>query len=106
MQPMNFPSLEHLIAPRLERDVHELFLSIRSKRGEYDVNHWHKRLLDNIQNWHLIFATNDYRYGFWLETLMNCYRASQFESGIRCVSDKDQASQLVALTLAKLERIF
>lgn len=39
MQPMNFPSLEHLIAPRLERDVHELFLSIRSKRGEYDFKH-------------------------------------------------------------------
>ena len=38
MQPMNFPSLEHLIAPRLERDVHELFLSIRSKRGKHPLN--------------------------------------------------------------------
>jgi hypothetical protein len=106
MQPMTFTSLEHQIAPRLECDIHELFLSIRSKRGDYDVNHWHTRLLENIQSWHLLFATNDYRYGFWLEILMNCYRASQIESGIRCVSDKDQANHLIALTLAKLERVF
>ena len=106
MQPMTFTSLEHQIAPRLECDIHELFLSIRSKRGDYDVNQWHTRLLADIQSWHLLFATNDYRYGFWLEILMNCYRASQIESGIRCLSDKDQASQLVAMTLAKLERVF
>lgn len=106
MQPMTFTSLEHQIAPRLERDIHELFLSIRSKRGEYDVNHWHKRLLDDIQNWHLLFATNDYRYGFWLETLMNCYRASQFETGIRDIRDQEQAQLLITMTLAKLERIF
>lgn len=106
MQPMTFTSLEHQIAPRLECDIHELFLSIRSKRGDHDVNHWHTGLLESIQSWHLLFASNDYRYGFWLEILMNCYRASQIESGIRCVSDKDQASQLIALTLAKLERVF
>jgi len=106
MQRMTLTSLEHQIAPRLERDIHELFLSIRNNRGEYDFNHWHTRLLEDIQNWNLIFATNDYRYGFWLETMMNCYRASQFESGIRCVSDKDQENHLIALTLAKLERVF
>ena len=106
MQPMIFTSLEHQIAPRLEFDIHELFLSIRSKRGDYDVNHWHTRLLENIQNWDFLFVTNDYRYGFWLEALMNCYRASQFESGIRDIRDPEQAKKLITMTLAKLERIF
>lgn len=107
MQVMTLTSLEHQIAPRLEQDIHELFLNIRNKQsGKYQAHDWCERLLSNISVWHLLFATNDYRYGFWLETMMQCYRASQVESGIRDVRDQEQAKKLVALTLFKLERIF
>lgn len=107
MQPMTLTSLEHQIAPRLEQDIHQLFLSIRYKQGgEYHAHDWCERLLNNINAWHLLFASNDYRYGFWLETMMQCYRASQVESGIRDIRNPEQAKKLVVMSLAKLERIF
>lgn len=107
MQVMTLTSLEHQIAPRLEQDIHELFLSSRNKQsGKYQAHDWCERLLSYISVWHLLFATNDYRYGFWLETMMQCYRASQVESGIRDIRDPEHAKKLVTMTLVKLERIF
>ncbi|USP39533.1 hypothetical protein [Acinetobacter sp. XS-4] len=107
MQPMTLTTLEHQIAPRLEQDIHKLFLSIRYKQGdEYNAYDWCERLLSYISIWHLLFATNDYRYGFWLETMMQCYRASQIELGIRDIRNPEQAKKLVAMTLVKLEHIF
>ncbi|MDH2522830.1 hypothetical protein [Acinetobacter baumannii] len=107
MQLMTLTILEHQIAPRLEQDVHKLFLSIRYKQGgEYNAYDWCERLLSYINLWHLLFATNDYRYGFWLETMMQCYSVSQIELGIRDIRDPEQAKKLIAMTLVKLERIF
>lgn len=107
MQQMTLTSLEHQIAPRLEQDIHELFLNIRDKQsGKYQAYDWCERLLSYINVWHLLFATNDYRYGFWLETMMQCYRASQIESGIRNIRDPEQAKKLITMTLVKLERTF
>ncbi|ENU94273.1 hypothetical protein F971_00170 [Acinetobacter vivianii] len=107
MQQMTLTSLEHQIAPRLEQDIHELFLNIRDKQsGKYQAYIWCERLLSYINVWHLLFATNDYRYGFWLETMMQCYRASQIESGIRDIRDPEQAKKLITMTLVKLERTF
>lgn len=107
MQPITLTTLEHQIAPRLEQDIHKLFLSIRYKQGaEYNAYDWCERLLGYIGVWHLLFATNDYRYGFWLETMMQCYRASQIELGIRDFRDPEQAKKLIAMTLVKLEHIF
>lgn len=107
MQQMTLTSLEHQIAPRLEQDIHELFLNIRDKQsGKYQAYDWCERLLSYINVWHLLFATNDYRYGFWLETMMQCYRASQVESGIRDIRDPEQAKKLITMTLVKLERTF
>ncbi|MCH7391176.1 hypothetical protein [Acinetobacter dispersus] len=107
MQQMTLTSLEHQIAPRLEQDIHELFLNIRDKQsGKYQAYDWCERLLSYINVWHLLFATNDYRYGFWLETMMQCYRASQVESGIRDICDPEQAKKLITMTLVKLERTF
>lgn len=107
MQQMTLTSLEHQIAPRLEQDIHELFLNIRDKQsGKYQAYVWCERLLSYINVWHLLFATNDYRYGFWLETMMQCYRASQIESGIRDIRDPEQAKKLITMTLVKLERTF
>lgn len=107
MQAITLTSLEHQIAPRLEQDIHELFLNIRNKQsGKYQAHDWCERLLSYINVWHVLFATNDYRYGFWLETMMQCYRASQVESGIRDIRDPEQAKKLITMTLVKLERIF
>ncbi|NAS06547.1 hypothetical protein GPS47_13330 [Acinetobacter haemolyticus] len=107
MQVMTLTSLEHQIAPRLEQDIHKLFLSIRHKQGgKYHAHDWCERLLSYLNVWHLLFATNDYRYGFWLETMMQCYRASQIESGVRDIRNPEQARKLITMTLSKLERIF
>lgn len=107
MQSIGLTYLEHHIAPRLERDINELYLNIRFKRGgEYNAQYWQKRLLEYIQDWHLLFVTNDFHYRIWLEKLMACYRASQIELNILSIRDPERAKQLVAAILKKLELIF
>lgn len=107
MQPITVTHLEHHTAPRLEHDIHTLFLNIRYQRGEkYDTDYWLHRLSGYIQEWSLLFITNEFYYGFWLEIFMGCYRASKFELNILGVKDEAQVQNLVGLILIKLEKIF
>lgn len=107
MQLKSMTYLEHEIAPRLERDIHELYLNIREKRGgEYNSQYWLERLLGYIQDWHMLFVTNEYYFGIWLDKLRSCYLASQCELKIWGVSDVEQSKKLLTLILTKLESIF
>lgn len=41
MHPITLTHYEHQVAPRLEQDIHKLYLSICFKRGgEYDAQFW------------------------------------------------------------------
>ena len=63
MQPITVTHLEHHTAPRLEHDIHTLFLNIRYQRGEkYDTDYWLHRLSGYIQEWSLLFITNEFYY--------------------------------------------
>ncbi|OJK06374.1 hypothetical protein BRY75_13805 [Acinetobacter baumannii] len=107
MQSIGLSYLEHQIAPRLERDINELYLNIRFKGDrEYNTQFWEERLLEYIHDWHLLFVTNDFYYRIWLDKLMACYRASQIELNIRCIRDLEQVKKLITATVKKLELIF